>query len=149
MADAGLRTIALLEGAKGALIILAGFGLLGLIHHDAQRIAEEIVRHLHFNPASRMPRIFLEAAASVTDGRLLSLALAAFVYAVVRFAEAWGLWHRRIWAEWLGIVSGGMYLPLEIYELSRSVTAVKTGTFLVNFVVVAWLAVVRWRNGGR
>lgn len=134
-----LHAVALLEATKGALIIAAGFGLLALIHQDVQALAEEIVRHFHLNPASRIPRIFLEVAAKTDGGRLQLLALGAFSYASVRFAEAWGLWRGRSWAEWLGIVSGGIYLPLEIYELFISVTPVKTGTFLVNIVVVSVL----------
>ncbi|GLI39979.1 DUF2127 domain-containing protein [Geobacter hydrogenophilus] len=137
---AALHTVALFEATKGALVIAVGFGLLALIHRDVQALAEEIVRHLHLNPASRIPRIFLEAAGKADGGRLQLLALGAFGYASVRFAEAWGLWRGRPWAEWLGIISGGIYLPAEIYELFISVTPVKLGTFLVNFAVVAVLA---------
>ena len=136
--------IAFFEAMKGALVIVAGFGLLQLIHRNAQEVAEEIVRHLHLNPASHIPRIFLHVAESATDGRILLLALAALFYAGVRFAEAWGLWHDRTWAEWLGIVTGGMYLPVELFEVFRSITAVRMGVFVVNLVIVVWLSRVRW-----
>ena len=143
---ATLRTVALFEATKGALVITAGLGLFALIHRDVQTLAEEIVRHFHLNPASGIPRIFLEAASTVDGGRLRLLALGAFGYASVRFAEAWGLWRGRPWAEWLGIVSGGIYLPLEIYELFISVTPVKVVTFLVNIFIVAILARERLRD---
>ncbi|BBA71115.1 DUF2127 domain-containing protein [Geobacter sulfurreducens] len=142
---AGIRTVALFEGTKGILVIAAGLGLLALIHHDVQALAEEIVSHFHLNPASRIPRIFLEAADAANDGRLRLLALGAFGYASLRFTEAWGLWRARPWAEWLGIVSGGIYLPLEVYELVVSISAVKIGTFLVNLIVVAVLVRARIR----
>ncbi|MRR37908.1 DUF2127 domain-containing protein [bacterium] len=135
-----LHAVALLEAAKGVLIIAAGLGLLAFIHRDVEAQAEEIVRHFHLNPAHGIPRIFLEAASKADGGRLKLLALGAFGYASVRFAEAWGLWRGRPWAEWLGIASGSIYLPLEIYELFISVTPVKVGTFLVNVTVVAVLA---------
>lgn len=140
-----LHAVALLEAAKGALIITAGFGLLALIHRDVQTLAEEIVRHFHLNPASGIPRIFLESASAADGSRLQLLALGAFGYASVRFIEAWGLWRGRPWAEWLGIVSGGIYLPLEIYELFISITPVKIGIFLVNVAVVAVLTRERLR----
>ncbi len=135
-----LHAVALLEATKGILIITAGFGLLALIHRNVQALAEEIVRHFHLNPASSFPRIFLEVAATADGGRLHLLALGAFGYASVRFVEAWGLWRGRPWAEWLGIISGGIYLPLEVYELFVSVTTIKLGIFLVNAVVVSVLA---------
>ena len=57
-----VRAVAMLEAAKGILVILTGIGTLSLIHHNAQEIAEQLVGHLHLNPAKRYPRIFIEAA---------------------------------------------------------------------------------------
>jgi hypothetical protein len=60
----GLKGIALFEAAKGALVILAGVGLMALLHHDAQEIAETIIRRIHINPASHYPTIFLSLLAN-------------------------------------------------------------------------------------
>ncbi len=141
----GTRVVALFEAAKGAVVILAGFGLLALIHRNAQDVVEDIVRHLHFNPAKHFPHIFLDLAVSVTDARLWALAATALVYAVVRFIEAYGLWYEQAWAEWFAILSGGIYLPIEAYELVEKATAVRAGILLINLLVVGWLAWVRWR----
>lgn len=143
-AAAGLHAIACFEATKGALVILVGLGLLSLIHRDVEALAEQIVAHLHLNPASEVPRIFLEFADRSSDSRLQTLATGAIGYATLRFIEAWGLWRDRIWAQWLGIISGGIYLPVEIYELCRGVTDIRTGIFLVNLTIVVWLARVRW-----
>jgi uncharacterized membrane protein (DUF2068 family) len=146
---AGIRAVALFEAAKGVIVVTAGLGLLALIHRNAQAVAEEIVRHLHINPAMHYPRIFVDAAATVTDARLWVLALTASVYAMIRFAEAYGLWRQRAWAEWFGILTGSIYLPVELYELMISVTAVKMAVFIVNLFIVAWLSRVRWLVRGR
>ncbi len=141
----GLRIVALFEAAKGAVVILAGLGLLALIHHDVQKVAESVVRHLHLNPAMHFPRIFIDAAAAATNARLWVLALTAMLYATIRFAEAYGLWRKQVWAEWFGILSGGLYLPVEIYELSVSVSVVKVCILIVNIIVVGWLSWIRWQ----
>ncbi|MGH8672328.1 MAG: DUF2127 domain-containing protein [Burkholderiales bacterium] len=47
-----LCTVALLDAAKGALVLLAGVGLLSLLHHDVQRFAERLIFHAHLNPAA-------------------------------------------------------------------------------------------------
>ncbi|UUZ68137.1 DUF2127 domain-containing protein [Polaromonas sp. P2-4] len=60
----GVRAVAALEAAKGILVLLAGFGLLSLIHHNAQQLAAQVLGHLHLNPANRYPRIFIDAAAA-------------------------------------------------------------------------------------
>jgi uncharacterized membrane protein (DUF2068 family) len=143
---AGLRVVAIFEAAKGLVVVLAGAGCLAMIHRNAQAVAEEVVRHLHFNPAKHVPRIFLEAAAAMTDARLWVLALTALLYALVRFAEGYGLWRQRAWAEWFGILSGSIYLPVEIYELAASPSKIKGGILLVNLLVVGWLCRVRWQT---
>lgn len=140
---AGVRTVAVFEAAKGVLVLVAGFSLLSLVHHDVQHTAETIVRHLHLNPARHYPRVFIEAAGRVTSSRLWLLAGGAFAYSLVRFVEAYGLWHLRPWAEWFAIISGGLYLPVEIYELFRRPTRVKAVILLGNLLVVAYLLYVR------
>jgi len=101
----GIRMIAGYEAAKGLLVLVAGTGLLLLVHRDAQALAERLVTHLHLDPAKRVPRIFLQFMTEVTPGRLRWLALGAMAYALMRFAEAYGLWRGRRWAEWLGVVT--------------------------------------------
>jgi hypothetical protein len=39
---AGLKAAALFETLKGMLVILAGLGLLALVHRDAQALAESL-----------------------------------------------------------------------------------------------------------
>jgi uncharacterized membrane protein (DUF2068 family) len=135
----GLRVVAVFEGAKGGLVLVTGFGLLAYIHRDLHSAAEEIVRHLHLNPARHYPRIFLDAAARVTDTQLWLLALTAFLYAVVRFIEAFGLWRRKRWAAWFGVLSGGVYVPVELFEVAHRLSWVKLGVLSVNLAIVAYL----------
>ncbi len=131
-----LRTVAVLEAVKGTLVVLTGFGALSLVHHDVQRIAEQLVGHLHLNPAKHYPHIFIDAAARLTDSRLWVLATLAASYGLVRFVEAYGLWHERRWAEWFAVVSGGLYIPFEIYELLQGVKWLPAGALAVNVLVV-------------
>ena len=135
--------MAAFEAAKGLLVMATGLGLLSLLHHDVQRAAESVVRHLHLNPARHYPRVFLEAAAQLTDTRLWLLALGAFAYAVVRGVEAYGLWSARAWAEWFAILSGAVYLPIEIYELIHHATAPKAVVLLVNVGIVGYVCYIR------
>lgn len=144
--DHGLRIVALFEASTGALTVFAGLGLLSLIHHDFQRIAEELVRHLHLNPASQYPRIFIDAASEINDGNLKLLALMAFGYASVRFTEAYGLWLEKLWAEWFGALSGSIYIPFELYELSKGVNSLKLATLMINVLIVGYLAKTLWHR---
>lgn len=135
----GLRFVALFEGAKGGLVLLTGFGILAFIHRDLHNAAEEIVRHFHLNPAHHYPRIFLDAVDRVGDAQLWLLALSAFLYAVVRFIEAYGLWHRRLWAAWFGVLSGGVYIPVELLEVARRHSLTRMTLLAINLAIVAFL----------
>ncbi len=145
----GVRAVAVLEAAKGALVLLAGFGLFALVHHDVQEFAERIVGHFHLNPSSGVPRVFLDAAGAVTDARLWLLAWAAMSYAGMRFIEAYGLWRGRRWAEWFAVVSGSIYVPIEIYELWQGITWIRVSTLAVNAAIVAYMSyALRHRERG-
>lgn len=138
----GLRIVSIFEAAKGLLVLLAGFGVLAYIHTDLHFAAEHLVRHFHLNPASHYPRIFLDLSDHVTDVQLWLLALSALVYATVRFVEACGLWLQRRWAEWFGLVAGGIYVPLEIFEVMRKVTWPRVTLLIVNTVIVVYLSFI-------
>ena len=133
----GIRAIAIFEAAKGGLVLAAGLGLLGLVHRDVEELAERLVRFSHLNPASKYPHIFIDAAASVTDARLWMLAGGAGLYAIVRLVEAYGLWKGRAWAEWLALVGGGLYVPVEIYHVWHRFTWFKVALLGANLAVVA------------
>jgi uncharacterized membrane protein (DUF2068 family) len=139
----GIRTVALFEAFKGMIILLAGFALLRLVHRDLQIVADQIVRHLHMNPARHYPRIFLDAVAGISDSRIKYLAVFAFLYSVVRFVEAYGLWHLKVWAEWFAILSGGIYIPIEIVGLFIHATIIKGSVFVINLFIVLYLIYVR------
>jgi len=142
----GLRLIALFEAGKGLLVLVVGLELLSFIHQGVQNVGEEIVERFHLNFARHHPRILLYATTHLNDSNVRLLALAALAYSTVRFIEAYGLWRLRGWAEWFAIVSGGIYLPFELYELIHHPTLVKAGVLFVNLGIVTYLIYVRWNE---
>jgi len=132
-----IRLIALFEALKGAVVLLAGLGLLSLLHKDLHDIAVRLVHHTHLNPASRYPQIFIDAMDHVQDSRLVLLAVGAAAYSAVRLAEAYGLFYERAWAEWLAAGSGAIYVPLELFRFFRHPGWLSGALFLLNVAVVA------------
>lgn len=132
-----IRAAALFEAGKGAIVLLAGFGLLSLVHHDVQGFAERLITHAHLNPASRYPRIFIDLAARATDGRLVIAACAALLYSAIRFIEAYGLWNSRRWAEWFAAISAGIYVPFELIELRDHPSWIVVAALAANLLIVA------------
>jgi uncharacterized membrane protein (DUF2068 family) len=137
--SSALRAVALIEAVKGALVLAVGFGLLSLVGRDVERFAERLITHSHLNPASRYPRIFLDFADRVTSTHLMLLAAGAAAYALVRFVEAYGLWHERTWAEWFAALSGGIYIPFEILRLHSHVNWIGIALVTLNVAVVVFM----------
>ncbi len=131
------------------LVLLAGLGLLSLIHQDVQKKAEDIVMLLHMNPARYYPHIFIDFASKITDARLWFFSIAALLYAAVRFIETYGLWHERAWAEWFAVISSGLYLPVELYHVIEHPNPVSIAVPLVNIGIVIYLAVLLVANARR
>ena len=135
----GLRAIAIMEAAKGLLVLISGSGLLLLVHRDAQAIAERLLQHLHLNPAHHYPHIFLQIATGASPGRLRLWAAGAAVYAILRFVEAVGLWHAKRWAEWFGVLTGLLYVPFEVLSFVRRPNMEAVVALLVSIGVILFL----------
>jgi uncharacterized membrane protein (DUF2068 family) len=134
-----LHTIAVFEATKGALVLVVGFGLHSLVHHDIEQAAEHLIAHTHLNPASRYPHIFIDVANRLTDTRLLLIAAGAGVYSLGRFIEAYGLWCGKRWAQWFAAASGAIYVPFELFELYERVTWLSLGALTLNLAIVAFM----------
>ena len=143
--SAGLRAVASFEAFKGILVILLGIVLL-LYHSHAEDLAESMLDHLHIGEDRRIGQMLMHAASQVTNARLWTIAGAVLTYATVRFVEAWGLWHRRIWAEWFALLSGAMYLPWEILKVAQRATAERVVILTVNTIIVLYMLFIRIRD---
>lgn len=134
---------------KGLVVLLAGFGVLSLVHRDAWDVAESFLEWLHISPDAHYAQVFLNLADQLTDTKLWAVAIGALTYSSLRFAEAYGLWRARAWAEWLALISGAIYLPFEIFELARRPDWIRLSIFLINLAVVLYMAFLRLQARGR
>ena len=135
--DYGIRTVAVFEAVKGTLVLVVGLGLLSLIHNDIQLLGEQIIGHLHLNPANYWQKIFLSAFTSLAKVRPILLVAGSVIYASIRLIEAYGLWYGKRWAEWFAALSVGLYIPVEVYKLFSHVSMLRIGVLSVNVLVVA------------
>ncbi len=134
-----LRAVASFEFTKGMFVLLIGVSAVLLVHKDAWVMAESLLARLHISTDRHWARLFLDFADNLTDARLWAAAELAFAYSALRFAEAYGLWRQRTWAEWLAFVSGTLFLPLEIRELMRGITALRSVMFIANLGIVLYM----------
>jgi uncharacterized membrane protein (DUF2068 family) len=134
-----LRAIAIFEAFKGCAVLVGSLILASVLHHDIRHIAKEMIWHFGLNPSSHYPSIFLHYADVLHQADLHTLVLMAWAYIAVRLLEAYGLWYGRIWAEWIGALSGGLYIPFEIHHLIHRPSVLSAFVFLGNVFIVGFL----------
>jgi uncharacterized membrane protein (DUF2068 family) len=64
----------------------------------------------------------------------------------MRLLEAYGLWNDRAWGEWLGALSGGLYIPFEFGHLIHQPSAISAAVLTGNVFTVSFLVFQLWRR---
>jgi uncharacterized membrane protein (DUF2068 family) len=134
-----LRAVASFEFIKGIFVLLIGVCAILLVRKDAWVMAESLLALFHVSTDRHSAQVFLDFADNLTDTRLWAAAKLAFVYSALRFAEGYGLWKERTWAEWIAFGSGTLLVPLEVRELMRGITLVRSVVFAVNIGIVFYM----------
>jgi uncharacterized membrane protein (DUF2068 family) len=135
-----LRAIAGFEALKGAVALAAGLGFMSLAHHDLHHIAASLIGHIGLDPGGHYPAIILSDVDLLLGASTRTVLFAASAYVLVRFMQAYGLWCERPWGEWLGALSGALYVPFELRHLVHRPTLAAAMVVVCNMVIVGFLA---------
>jgi uncharacterized membrane protein (DUF2068 family) len=81
----------------------------------------------------------IDSVFSLSEKTLVWIAIGLILYAAVQFVEGTGLWLMRRWGEYFSVIATGVFLPLEIYDLTEKVTVLRLVLFLINLAAVVWL----------
>jgi len=130
---------------KALLLIVAGIGAIRLLHKDLASTAMHWVQVLRVDPENRYIHGVLVRIFRVTPKQLRELSVGTFIYAGLFLTEGFGLLLRKHWAEYFTIITTGLFIPLEIYELARHFTVTKLVVTVIN-VLIVWYLVVRVRS---
>lgn len=141
-----LRSIAAVETVKGAMGVALALTFASMVGQDISHAAQRLTTRLHLDPAGRYMGPFVRSASLFTSSHLWLFALAALLYALLRFVEAYGLWGGRRWAEWFAALSAGIYLPFELYETLFHFGWLVFSALLVNLAIVAFMTAALWRE---
>jgi len=141
-----LRSIALFEAFKGLAALAIGIGLIELVHHDLRHLVLELVGHFGLDAHQPFPALLLDYADALNNTPLDTLELLLGAYLLTRMVEAYGLWRQKAWGEWLGALSGGLYIPFEIHHIWHSPTGLGAMVLAVNVLIVGFLARQLWQR---
>jgi len=139
-----LRAIAVFEAAKGAVVLAGLIGLIDLLHSDVQAAALTLIGRFGLDPEAPYPSMLLHYAALLPNADIAQLVMLASAYITLRVVEATGLWFAQAWAEYLGALSGGVYIPFEVIHFVNEPSWLNAGIVLINLIIVAYLVYALW-----
>ena len=134
-----IRLIAIFKLLKAAILVVAGVGILKLIHNDVATVLDHWVALLGLDPGNRYVDHALRKVANIPPNRIKDLGLGSFVYAALFLTEGIGLWLLKRWAEWFTVVITASLVPLEVWEIHHHPTIVKILVLMINIAVVGYL----------
>ena len=137
----GLRTVAVIELAKGTIVLLLACGVVYLIRESDT--AGGLLRLSPIDEDGRLSILFTDLASRATYGSLRVLAVGALAYAAMRSAAAYGLWRGRQWARTFEIWCTALYLPPELYWLLRHPSWLRCGLLVANVVTLLFFLTLR------
>jgi uncharacterized membrane protein len=142
----GVQLITLQKGLWGSVLLIAAI-VVGILRFE--HIAEPvqfILNELRVDPRGRLWSFLVGLLPAVNLRQLTQLSVFLFAYAVVSLVESWGVWYRKLWVEIFLVLETAAFLPLEIIELIKKLSFLKLGLFVINLLIVIYLAKEFWRK---
>jgi len=99
---------------------------------------------LHISPDHHFARWLFMLTDKLSDIKFWHILVGVSCYSGLRFAESYGLWRARAWAEWIALISGAIYLPVEVKLLAHRVTLFHIGVLVVNIAIVLFMFYLRF-----
>lgn len=139
--DRLLPWIAAERALRAVLLAAVGIVLLTHLHENWASDVTELAQKGGLNPKENWIQRILHDAAKLNARKAVLFGIVALGYAALEGTESYGLWNRRRWGEWLTVLATSLLLIPEVWELTKSATALKVGALIVNVAIVAYLLV--------
>jgi uncharacterized membrane protein (DUF2068 family) len=140
--DRLLPWIAAERAVRGVLLLVLGIALVTHPHANWAKDISDLARHLGLDPNGNGIHKVLDEIRHISPRQDVFFGIVALAYGALEGAEAYGLFRRRRWGEWLTVIATSLLLIPEAWEISKSATFLKVGGLIVNLAIVAYLL---WR----
>ena len=135
-----LQLIVIEKAFLGVLGLVFSAGVLSLINQDLEAFATELARYLNLEANNRFLILLMENIPRVRSSTLIGASMVGVAYSGLNFIEAYGLHKRYRWAEYLTVISTGIFIPFELYEVIRNPTLIPFSILVINVSIVYFLA---------
>ncbi len=137
--ERAIRCVILLLVAAGVFKVSGSREKLQRAFEQDLPLLRPLANQIGWNPDNSKIIRHIAQAFTLSSSTLLWIAAGLTAYAVIELVEAVGLWLMQRWGEYFAVIATSVFLPLEVYELTEKVTAMRLIAFLINIVAVVWL----------
>lgn len=137
--ERAFRAVIFLMLSAGVLKVMGSRERLQQAFDKDLPLLKPLANQIGWDPESS--KIFHQVAHafSLSTSTLQWIAIGLAGYALIELVEAVGLWLMQRWGEYFAVIATSVFLPLEIYELTEKITALRAFALIVNIVAVVWL----------
>jgi uncharacterized membrane protein (DUF2068 family) len=144
----GVRLIAAFKLFKGLVLLAVGIGALKLLHKDLGLEVERWADIFRVDPHNRYFHRLLAKVLTLDPRKLRELSVGTFFYSAMDLTEGTGLLLGKRWAEYFTVITTSSFIPLEIYEVARHMSAGSAIVLLFNIAVVLFFIFEFFRKRG-
>lgn len=125
-------------------VVLLGVGIALVSHPHANWASDvaHLAQRLGLDPKDNWIQRIMTDVGKIHAHQDLVFGVAAIAYGALEGVEAYGLFTRRRWGEWLTVLATSLLFVPEVWELTKSATVLKVGAVVVNLAIVGYLV---WR----
>ncbi|MGA8328306.1 MAG: DUF2127 domain-containing protein, partial [Mycobacterium sp.] len=143
-----MRALAIERAFRSAIFLLVAVGVLKVsgsrerLQHALDQdipLLKPLANQIGWDPENSKLIRHIAHAFALSSTTLQWVAVGLAGYALIELIEAVGLWLMKRWGEYFAVIATSVFLPLEIYELTEKITALRLIALLVNIVAVVWL----------
>ncbi|HEX3378065.1 MAG TPA: DUF2127 domain-containing protein [Candidatus Acidoferrales bacterium] len=146
--SSGVRLIAVFKLFKGLVLLAVGIGAIKLLHKDVAIEVDHWADIFRVDPNNRYFQRLLARFSILNPRKLKELSAGTFFYSALLLTEGTGLLLGKRWAEYFTIIATSSFIPLEIYEVTRRMSAASAIVLILNMAVVIYLIFELFRKRG-
>jgi uncharacterized membrane protein (DUF2068 family) len=141
-----LKLIAAGKLLKGITLSFLSLGILDMIHKDLAAEALHLLQLVRISPENRFVVLLLDKLGLVDPSTLRKLGILSALYASVLLVEGFGLWLGAAWAEYMVVVSTGIFVPEECLTTLQHFSWLKLAILAINTVILVYVAGLVWKR---
>jgi uncharacterized membrane protein (DUF2068 family) len=134
-----VRAVVFTLVATGVVAVRGTHARLQTAFENELPLIRPLANQVGWNPDNSKLLQHIDHAFSLSPTTLAWIAAGLFGYAAIELIEAIGLWLMTRWGEYFAVVATGVFLPLEVYEITEKVTAFRAIALVINVAAVVWL----------